>query len=307
MEPNEFWRINFEALEQKQTETAYQFYERIANEYDKIKRYISRDLEAWYTRFGHRVTLTEARRLLTPEELKQFKADIKEYLENKDDLDEAWTKHLEELQERQRVSRLEEMQTRIQQRVEETTSTFAGLFAPFALSLFFVQYMEAISIIQNGLKVNLTFERIKDEMAEKLINKKWGTDGANFTSRVWTNHNKMVNALNTTLTQSIMKGDSVDAMVAVIAKRLDIGKREAGRLILTESAMINSVANQEVYTQAEVKYYELVATLDNRTSDICRYMDGKVFKMSEYEVAVTAPPFHAHCRTITIPYYGNIS
>ncbi|MGL6219340.1 MAG: minor capsid protein, partial [Lacrimispora sphenoides] len=54
-----------------------------------------------------------------------------------------------------------------------------------------------------------------------------------------------------------------------------------------------------------VEQYEILATLDTRTSDICRDMDEKVFDMKDYEVGVTAPPFHPHCRTTTVPHFDD--
>lgn len=54
-----------------------------------------------------------------------------------------------------------------------------------------------------------------------------------------------------------------------------------------------------------VDQYEILATLDGITSDVCREMDGKVFKLSEQEVGVTYPPFHVNCRTTTVPYFDD--
>ncbi|MCM1104506.1 MAG: PBECR2 nuclease fold domain-containing protein [Clostridium sp.] len=45
--------------------------------------------------------------------------------------------------------------------------------------------------------------------------------------------------------------------------------------------------------------------MDSHTSDICREMDGKVFPMSQWEIGVTAPPFHVWCRTTTAPAFGD--
>ncbi|OKO89746.1 minor capsid protein [Geobacillus proteiniphilus] len=49
--------------------------------------------------------------------------------------------------------------------------------------------------------------------------------------------------------------------------------------------------------------YEILATLDMRTSDICRSMDGKVYEVKNYKPGTTAPTFHVRCRTTTIPYF----
>ena len=52
-----------------------------------------------------------------------------------------------------------------------------------------------------------------------------------------------------------------------------------------------------------VDEYQYLATLDNRTSDICRELDGKVFKLSEAQTGVNLPPMHPYCRSTTVPYY----
>ena len=47
-------------------------------------------------------------------------------------------------------------------------------------------------------------------------------------------------------------------------------------------------------------------TLDNETCSLCAQLDGKVYPMSEYQVGVTAPPFHPWCRGTTAPYYEDM-
>ena len=69
---------------------------------------------------------------------------------------------------------------------------------------------------------------------------------------------------------------------------------------------ISNVATLDAYkASGVVKQYKYLATLDNRTSDICREMDGKLFKLSEAETGVNLPPLHPHCRSTTIPYFPN--
>ena len=51
--------------------------------------------------------------------------------------------------------------------------------------------------------------------------------------------------------------------------------------------------------------YEFVATLDGTTCDICGSMDGKHFKISDFEEGATAPPLHPRCRCVTVPYFND--
>ena len=74
---------------------------------------------------------------------------------------------------------------------------------------------------------------------------------------------------------------------------------------MTEQAYFHSVAQQEAIKELDVEEFEVVATLDNITSEICQEMDGKHFPMKDYEPGVTAPPFHPWCRSVTVPYFDD--
>ena len=89
------------------------------------------------------------------------------------------------------------------------------------------------------------------------------------------------------------------------SNKMNVSKANAGRLVMTESAYFSSTAQKECFKELDVERYEIVATLDGHTTDICQEMDGKVFKMSEYEEGVTAPPFHVNCRSCTAPYFDD--
>ena len=72
---------------------------------------------------------------------------------------------------------------------------------------------------------------------------------------------------------------------------------------MTEEAYFSSAAQKEAFDELGVEQYEIIATLDSHTSDICRSLDGKVYPMKDYEAGVTAPPFHVWCRSTTAPYF----
>ena len=72
---------------------------------------------------------------------------------------------------------------------------------------------------------------------------------------------------------------------------------------MMEEAYFSSAAQKDCFNELDVEQYEIVATLDSHTSDICRSLDGKVFPMKDYEPGVTAPPFHVYCRSTTVPYF----
>ena len=72
---------------------------------------------------------------------------------------------------------------------------------------------------------------------------------------------------------------------------------------MTESAYFGSAAQKDCFNDLDVEKFEIVATLDSHTSDICQQMDGQVFDMKDFEAGVTAPPFHVWCRSCTCPWF----
>jgi SPP1 gp7 family putative phage head morphogenesis protein len=70
-------------------------------------------------------------------------------------------------------------------------------------------------------------------------------------------------------------------------------------LVRTSINQVANTASQQVYeaNQDITKKYRYVATLDTRTSAICRALDGKEF---EYGKGPT-PPQHFNCRSTTVP------
>ena len=86
---------------------------------------------------------------------------------------------------------------------------------------------------------------------------------------------------------------------------MDVSKRAAGRLVMTEQAFFSSASQKEAFKELDVEEFQIVATLDSHTSNICRKMDRKHFPMSEWEVGVNAPPFHVYCRSTIKPYFDD--
>ena len=70
-------------------------------------------------------------------------------------------------------------------------------------------------------------------------------------------------------------------------------------LVRTSVNQVANAASQQVYeaNQDITKKYRYVATLDSRTSSICRALDGREF---EYGKGPT-PPQHFNCRSTTVP------
>ena len=78
----------------------------------------------------------------------------------------------------------------------------------------------------------------------------------------------------------------------IISDKLDTSFSNAIRLVRTESCWIMNEATVNNYKENGIKEYEIMAFLDNKTSKICKSMDGEVVNVREAIAGKNLPPFH---------------
>jgi SPP1 gp7 family putative phage head morphogenesis protein len=99
--------------------------------------------------------------------------------------------------------------------------------------------------------------------------------------------------------------EAVETMMRYLDIEVENKMATARRLINTEMAYFTSEAQKMSYKELGCEQYEIVATLDGKTSHICQDMDGKVFDIKDFTAGITAPPFHPNCRSTTCPYFDD--
>ena len=102
-----------------------------------------------------------------------------------------------------------------------------------------------------------------------------------------------------------LTGKSPDESIKYLSKKFNTSKAQAGNLIMTENAYFSQLAQKDCFNALDVEKYEIVATLDSHTSEICKEQDGKVYDMKDYQPGITAPPFHNYCRSTTVPHFDD--
>ncbi|MGI6608886.1 MAG: minor capsid protein [Erysipelotrichaceae bacterium] len=133
-----------------------------------------------------------------------------------------------------------------------------------------------------------------------MLNTKWVGNG-NYSDRIWKNQNQMVDKLSEIVTRGAMTGMSVERMQMEFRQTFHVEKYKVERLLRTEMAYFHNEAEQESYRDLGIEQYIYIATLDNRTSEVC----SVVFKTKDGKVGVNLPPMHPNCRSTTGPYYND--
>lgn len=307
MRNDDYWRERMKMLEDALLDDSYKTVKNIEEQFARANRSIEADLARWYQRFAdnNEITLAEARKLLTSDELAEFKWTVQDYIRHGQSLDKAWAKQLENASARVHISRLDSLKIQLQQHAEELAGkTLAGAENTIK-GTYRESYYHTAFEFQKGIGLGWSLQSINKAQIDKVLSKPWSTDMKTFRDRCWTNKEALVNSVNKELTQMIMRGESPDRAIKAIQKQFNVAKNKAGRLIMTESAAFAATARQDCFESLGIEQYVIVGTLDNETCSLCGSLDGKHFKMSEYQVGTTAPPFHPWCRCCTAPYYDD--
>lgn len=298
------WQTRFEELEKEQFEESNNFFQELAALYLLTGDNIKKEISNWFSKYD-KINLSEANKLLSPKELSIFKTNVKQYLNSS--VDSKWIKELEDIGSKVRVSRLNALTVQTQQHVETLYKFELDGLENLLKNIYSNGYYKNGYELQKGLNFYESFSKLDSDDITKLLYKSWTADGQRFSDRIWTKKATLVDFLNTELTQSIVKGEKPNKLIDKVVKKFDVTRGQAGRLIHTESSYFYSAAQEQAFRETGVEKFRFVATLDDRTSDICREMDGKVFNMSEWEVGVTVPPLHCNCRSTTTPHFeGNV-
>lgn len=307
MQNSEYWKLRFEQLEASQNGQGAAAVAEIERQYKEAQKQIEGQISRWYQRFADNngISLAEARQYLKGAALKEFKWDVQDYIKYGQDnaLMGGWMKELENASAKYHISKLEALKIQTQQSLEVMFSKQLGTVTGAMGDLFESGYYHTAYELQKGFNIGWDIAGLDQSQIEKVLAKPWAVDGKNFSERIWGNKQKLISEVHGELTQNIMLGADPQKAIDSLAKKMKTSRYNAGRLIMTEEAYFSSAAQKDCFEELGVEQFEIVATLDSHTSDICRSLDGKHFPMKDYQPGVTAPPFHVFCRSTTVPYF----
>lgn len=311
---NNYWKERFVQIQESQIIESQKYYAEVEKQYRKALLSIERDINYWYFRFAsnNQISFLEAKTLLNSKELEELRWNVEEYIYygKKNALNELWIEQLENASAKFHITRLELLKIQVQQSLEVLFGNQIDQLDDLAKKVYSKGYYQTIYEVQKGFNIGFSIASIDQRRIEKIISKPWALDGKNFSSRIWGNKSNLINEIHNELTQMTILGKSSDNAIKRIAKKMETSRKNAGRLIMTESAYFASESQKDAFKELDVEKYEIVATLDNITSELCQELDGKgrspeepFFYMNEWEIGTTAPPFHPWCRTVTAPYF----
>ena len=303
----EYWKQRFTQLEAAQNRKGATAYLEMEKQYKAAQNELAAQIARWYQRFAdsNGISLAQAKQWLKGQDLAEFKWDVKEYIKygKENAINGAWMQELENASSKFHISRLEALQIQTQNSLETMFAQQMGTMKKALSDVYASGYYHTAYAVQQGFGLGWDIAGLDQAQIEKVLSKPWAVDGYNFSTRIWNSKTKLIGEVHNELSKNLLTGADPQKAIDSLAKKMGTSKSNAGRLVMTEQAYFSSAAQKDCFNDLDVEEYEIVATLDSHTSDICRSLDGKVFKMSDYKPGVTAPPFHVYCRSTTAPHF----
>ena len=284
--------------------------------YDKASKDIDKSIKSLYGQFAadNNVPSKKALELIKGDEFRVWRMTMREYLDQIEATkDKALLLELNTLAMRSRINRLEALQAEIMANCAIIASKEEEVIGSFLSDSIEDAYYknvydeykdknpEALDLMDKH-KVAISRNQVK-----KVLELPWS--GANYSENIWNNSYFIAKRAQAMVAKNIIAGRSIENLSRDFAKVY--GKQyysNAKRLIRTETAYVKGQADVLTYEKLGVEEYELLATLDNRTSSICQEKDGQHYPVDKIQVGINYPPFHPNCRTTTIKYredYGD--
>ncbi|MDE6724648.1 MAG: minor capsid protein [Ruminiclostridium sp.] len=309
MKNSEYWQERFKQLEEAQNKLAQKAFKEVEAKYRAAQRALEGKINTWYHQLANNngISMAEARKPLSALELANFKLDVHDYIKygKGNGLSGQWIKQLENASAKLRISKYDALRIQTQQSLENLFAKQTNIVSAAMKEVYQSGYYHTAFEVQKGFGVGWDILGIDQNQLEKVIAKPWAVDGKNFSERIWSNKQRVIAEVNNELTKNILLGADPKRATDSIAGKLNACKSGAGRLVMTEGAYFGSAAQKDCFEELGVEEYEVVATLDKNTSEICRSLDGKRFPVKEFRVGVTAPPFHPWCRSTVCPCFDD--
>ena len=253
---------------------------------------------------NNNMTLAEAKKAITSKELKELGWDVEEYIRKgyANSYLGNWDKELENASAKYHITRLDAIKMQMKlfcdkaftDITENVTQTLSNVYKD-------VYYRTAFEV-QKGIGVGFSFAQIDERRLKLILEKPWAIDGTNFSERIWgTYRPKLTNKLQQALTDWCVRGTDPKKLARQLSYESGIAQSACNTLIQTETAQICTRAAMESYDELGVENYRILEALDGKTCGMCADMDSKLFNRKDFEIGVTAPPFHPRCRGNTIP------
>lgn len=302
MKSSDYW-------EQRQVQDAFNVFQKAEDAADQISKlylkashYLSIEADTIFEKYQtkHGLSESEARQLINTLQDKISLDELLQKLKNgdKDKSKRQLLSQLEAPAYQARLERLRQIQNQLDLVMQNVYQQEKSFSTSYYTDLANESYYRSIYNVQQRADAAFPFGHVSAKVIDKVVNSRWS--GRNYSERIWGNTQALAQDLKEELLINLVTGRTNREVAEIIANKFGQGASNARRLIRTESNYVSTEMNFKAYKECGIEEYQYLATLDLRTSKLCRGLDGKIFPINERQAGKNCPPMHPWCRSTTI-------
>lgn len=301
MSHESYWKKRQEERFLQGEKSIEEYYSRLKKAFEQAQKEIQFVINDFYAQYAkeNKISYTEAQKRLSKAQV----GKLRDYIAKVNETMGTYNLELSNMSIKARVTRYEALKMQIDAILQYLYAIDYEIEGAKSLMHIYednYQQMWYNFDIYNGF--HSEFAQINPMDVEQLIS--YPFNGHNFSQRLWKQKDYLQSKLQESLTTVMVLGTDPARLSKEFAKHFQAREFEAYRLLHTETSFVMEQSTLDSYKESGVEWYQILATLDNKTSEICREQDGKKYKVEDAIVGRNYPPFHMFCRTTTVPDYG---
>lgn len=311
----EYWEMRSRKRKERNEADALKVLKKMESVYREARNNISSDLFSIFGQFMQEngISVADAQETLSGQEFRRWRKSLADYMRDIeavgiDSLEgQALWLEVEVLSARSRISRLDALHALIGANMAQLAAMQEKVVTEHLETLYYDDFLEgsydfftmgwgtATEAAESGALA------LSNAFVHEVITEPWS--GAMFSSRIWKNEWNMAQRVSEMVGRSLIAGHGAKRIARDIEEALGVDRRNAERLILTESAHVKTEADLQLFNTLNIKRVEYHATLDNRTcKEECAQQDGEIIAIKDLKDGVNKPPLHPRCRCVLLPY-----
>jgi len=283
----EYWREREQEHIEASAKRTEDYQSEIYSRYVKSIRNIESEISKFYANYAAKenIDITEAKKKVSNMDVQKFAERAKRYVEEKEFSTQA-NKELRLYNLTMKVNRLELLKSEVGL---ELTALNDGM------GKYYYKQLTSEALAEIERQAGILGETVwKNQKAVKdIVNASF--HNATFSERIWANQAVLKSEIDKLLVRSLTQGKHPSTLIRNLQDLFDVSRKEALRLLVTESARVQTAIQKESFDRYNYEDYLFIAE-PTACKDCKPLDDGKPRKVADMMPGENAPPMHPHCR-----------
>lgn len=190
------------------------------------------------------------------------------------------------------------LQRQLYQRLERLSTVESKVYKQSFSKVAQAGFNRTAFVLEQSTGMPSKFKPMSKKKEQEIVNLPY--KGLTVQESAGVSHQKMIRSIKQILVKGMEEGKDISVMANELSERTSVSLNESKRIIRTEAVRIWTDAQVQSWKNAGfVKKVKFVATVDSKTSDICKGKHGNIYEL-ETMLRKDMPPIHPNCRSILV-------